>query len=355
MSFASKVVSFYHSAESFRYFDDSTENIHTLPFPFPIPPTIPLFIFLPSSPLTSFPFPQMDEKTSELLKQVRRLEIKTRQLSRSMIAGGYHSAFKGKGMSFSEVREYSLGDDVRAIDWNVSARTQAPHVKVFEEERELSVMLLVDVSPSTVFGSQAGPDDRLQLKREWLAEIAAVLAFSAISNQDKVGALLFTDQVEKFIPPKKGRTHVLRIIRELLVPSPESHGTDLSDAIRHLTNFLKKRSIVFILSDFHQDPSSYLDALALANRKHDVIGIHMYDPLEQQLPNIGLLRVRDPETGQIRMVDTNQPDFRKNYEDSFTSRLTATKDAFKRSGSTFVSINTAESYLQALMRMFSWR
>lgn len=297
----------------------------------------------------------LNEKTTELLQRVRRLEIKTRQLSKSMVAGGYHSAFKGKGMSFSEVREYVIGDDVRSIDWNVSARTRDPHVKVFEEERELSVMLVVDVSASTLFGTAVAPDGRAQLKQEWIAEIAAVLAFSAISNQDKVGALLFTEEVEKFIPPRKGKNHVLRIIRELLAPEVSHHGTNLEDAIRHLTNFLKKRSIVFIISDFQQNPETYQHALNLANRKHDVIGIHVFDPMEQDLPAVGLMKVKDPESGQMTIIDTNQASFRQTYSEAFTQRLAATREVFRKSGATFTSISTSTAYLKALMNMFASR
>ncbi|MDP5169940.1 MAG: DUF58 domain-containing protein [Bacteroidia bacterium] len=299
--------------------------------------------------------PSLTDKTTDLLQRVRRLEIKTRELSRQMFSGGYHSAFKGKGMSFSEVREYSIGDDVRSIDWNVSARTMDPHVKVFEEEREISVMLVVDVSASTVFGTQAGADGRLQLKQEWLAEIGAVLAFSAISNQDKVGAILFTDSVEHFVPPQKGKNHVLRIIRELLEPSAASSGTDIADALRHLSNYLKKRSIVFLLSDFYQDPATYQDALNLARRRHDVIGIHLYDPLEARLPKVGLLRVQDPETGSHRLIDTNEAALREEYERSFQTRLSSTKEAFRRSGADFLSLSVEDSYIQALMKFFSQR
>lgn len=297
----------------------------------------------------------VSDRTTELLRRVRRLEIKTRDLSRQMFSGGYHSAFKGKGMSFSEVREYVFGDDVRSIDWNVTARTRDPHVKVFEEEREISVILLVDVSPSTAFATRPGADGRAQLKQEWLAEIAAVLAFSAISNQDKVGAMLFTDHVEKLVPPKKGKNHVLRIIRELLEPSPSGQGTDLADALRHLTNFLKKRSIVFILSDFYQPAEAYRDALNLARRRHDVIGIHLYDPLEQNLPNVGLLRVRDPETGDERWIDTRSRDLREQVAADFDRRQRDTEDTFRRAGADLLSLSLEESYIQALMQLFQRR
>lgn len=291
----------------------------------------------------------------ELLRRVRHLEIKTRHLSKSMVAGKYYSAFKGKGMSFREVREYVAGDDVRSIDWNVSARTRNPHVKVFEEEREISVMLVVDVSGSTVFGTASAPDGRMQLKQEWMAEIAAVLAFSAISNQDKVGALLFTTEVEQFIPPRKGRNHVLRIIRELLHPEAVHPGTNLERAIRHLTNFLKKRSIVFIISDFQQAPDRYQHALSLANRRHDVVGIHLYDPIEQSLPEVGLIKVCDPETGIVSTLDTHQKSLRDAYTHTFLQRLDATREAFRKSGATFTSIRTDSSYLPALMAMFASR
>ncbi len=298
---------------------------------------------------------QANDKTAELLRRVRRLEIKTREISRQMFSGSYHSTFKGKGMSFSEVREYVIGDDVRTIDWNVSARTQTPHIKVYEEEREISVMLVVDVSSSTRFGTRPGADGRLQLKQEWMAEIAAVLAFSAISNQDKVGAMLFTEEVERFIPPQKGKNHVLRIIRELLEPGTTSDGTNLADALRHLSNFLKKRSIVFILSDFFQDPASYQEALNLARRRHDVIGIHLYDPLETALPKVGLLSVRDPESHETLLIDTNVLAIREAYARSFQSRLVATRECFRRSGADFVSMSLEESYTQAFMRLFSQR
>ena len=299
--------------------------------------------------------PSVPDKTADLLQRVRRLEIKTRELSRQMFSGGYHSAFKGKGMSFSEVREYVFGDDVRSIDWNVSARTQDPQVKVFEEEREISVMLLVDVSASTRFATRAGADGRLQLKQEWLAEIAAVLAFSAISNQDKVGAMLFSGQVEQLIPPNKGKNHVLRIIRELLTPVPGQQATDLADALRHMTNFLKKRSIVFVMSDFLQDPASYQDALSLARRRHDVVGIHLYDPLEAALPEVGLLRVKDPESGHSRVLDTGQEGLRLAYAEGFATRLAATKAAFQRSRADLLSLSLQDSYIPALLRFFAQR
>lgn len=285
--------------------------------------------------------------TAELLKKVRKIEIKTRGLSRHFFTGGYHSAFKGRGMSFSEVRVYQPGDDVRMIDWNVTARTGEPHVKIFEEERELSVVLLVDVSASSFFGTTG------QSKQDILTEICAVLAFSAIANNDKVGVLLFSDRVELFIPPQKGRQHTLRIIRELLNLAPAGRGTDLAGALQYARNVLRKRSVCFILSDFIT--GQYEAPLRVFARRHDCVGLHCWDPRERQLPDVGLLRVADAETGTMTWVDTTDPAFRRQYSRLFEKRVAETEDLFRRAGADFLSIPTTESYVQALIRFFEQR
>ncbi|MEL6251047.1 MAG: DUF58 domain-containing protein [Bacteroidota bacterium] len=295
------------------------------------------------------------DRTTELLKKVRKIELKTRDLSNQIFSGGYHSAFKGRGMSFSEVRAYEYGDDVRNIDWNVTARMKQPHVKVFEEEREITVMLLIDISPSTFFGTQLNRDGEPKMKEELMAEIAAVLAFSAINNNDKVGAILFTDRIEKFVPPKKGKNHILRIIREMIDTRPEGKGTDLAEVLRYLTNMLKKRSIVFVLSDYMNQGPDYKDALSIARRRHDVVGLHIYDDHEVELPNMGLVRVQDAESGKHAWIDTAQESTRKSYADWYQNNLERTKNIFLRSGADFSSINTRESYIQALMTLFSKR
>ncbi len=285
--------------------------------------------------------------TTELLKKVRKVEIKTRGLSRHLFTGGYHSAFKGRGMSFSEVRVYQPGDDVRAIDWNVTARTGEPHIKIFEEERELTVMLLVDLSRSAFWGSGD------QLKKDLMTEICAVLAFSAISNNDKVGLLLFTDRVERFIPPQKGRQHTLRIIRELLHLEPAGRGTDLAATLQYTRNVLRKRSVCFILSDFIAP--DFEQALRILARRHDCIGLHCWDPRERALPDVGLLRVADSETGDQGWVDTTDPVFRRAYTQRFDERLRANHEIFNRAGADFLSISGADSYTQALLRFFEQR
>jgi uncharacterized protein (DUF58 family) len=295
------------------------------------------------------------DRTAELLKKVRKIEIKTRGLSDQLFSGGYLSAFKGRGMSFSEVRAYQYGDDVRSIDWNVTARLDEPHIKIFEEEREMTVMLLVDVSPSTMFGTQKNADDVPQLKQDVIAEICAVLAFSAINNNDKVGVMMFTDRTEKFISPKKGKNHILRIIRELIHPEPKGTGTDLADALRHLTNMLKKRSIVFVISDFMNTGPDYKDALSIAKRRHDVVGLHIFDERERNLPNMGLVRVLDAESRQTAWLDTAQPATRQAYESWYRSNLDRTQEIFRKAGADFVSINTRQSYIQALLSLFSQR
>ncbi|MCB0629361.1 MAG: DUF58 domain-containing protein [Saprospiraceae bacterium] len=286
-------------------------------------------------------------ETSELLKKVRKIEIKTKGLSKHIFSGEYHSAFKGRGMSFSEVRNYQYGDDVRSIDWNVTARTGDPHVKIFEEERELTVMLLIDMSRSSFFGTVN------QLKNEILTEICAVLAFSAIQNNDKVGVIFFSDHVEKFIPPKKGRQHTLRIIRELINFEPDGHGTDMRSTLEYFNNVVKKRSICFLLSDFLTE--NYEAPLRIIARKHDLIGIHLVDPREEELPNIGLIRAMDAESGQMRWIDTTSRRIRAEYAQWYLDHMQYFKRVFLRSGADTVTIRTNESYVNALMRFFQRR
>ncbi|MCB0756194.1 MAG: DUF58 domain-containing protein [Flavobacteriales bacterium] len=286
-------------------------------------------------------------ETSELLKRVRKIEIKTRGLSNQIFSGQYHSAFKGRGMAFSEVREYQMGDDIRTIDWNVTARTGSPYVKVFEEERELTVMLLVDVSGSGDFGS------KVMLKRQLMTEICAVLSFSAIQNNDKVGIIFFSDRIEKFIPPKKGKSHILRIIRELIDFTPEHKGTDLSEALRYLTNVVKKRSIAFLLTDFMD--KGYTDALKLANKKHDLVAIRIYDQLEQEIPNVGLLPMTDTETGEMIWVDTSKKDVRTKLRAESLRFEAELKDTLVKSGVDMAEIRTDHSYVKPLLNLFKRR
>lgn len=295
------------------------------------------------------------DRTAELLKKVRKIEIKTRGLSNQMFSGSYHSAFKGRGMSFSEVRSYQYGDDVRNIDWNVTAKYQDPYIKVFEEEREISMILLVDVSPSTLFGTQVNRDQVAQMKQDVMAEISAVLSFSAANNNDKIGAILFTDRIESFIPPKKGRNHILRVIRELIGVKPEGKGTDLAEVLRYLTNMLKKRSIVFVLSDFMNTGTAYKDALSIARRRHDVVGLHVFDDREKALPNMGLVRANDAETGEQIWLDTASSKTRNAYAKWYRDNLEQTRQTFLRSGADFTSINIKDSYISALMNLFSMR
>lgn len=285
--------------------------------------------------------------TKELLKKVRKIEIKTKGLSNHIFSGEYHSAFKGRGMSFSEVREYQYGDDVRAIDWNVTARFNHPYVKIFEEERELTVMLLVDVSRSSAFGSVE------QIKRNMITEISAVLAFSAINNNDKVGMILFSDQVELFVPPKKGRFHILRLIRELIDFQPQHKGTDIGAAITFFNQVIKKRSIAFVLSDFMD--TGYADALSLSARRHDMVGIQVYDQRDQSLPNVGLMEVYDAETGQTTWLDTSRKKVRLAYEQQFRTYDKYLQEAFLRCGKDQVRIGTHQSYVRALMQLFKKR
>ena len=286
-------------------------------------------------------------ETKDLLKKVRKIEIKTRGLSRQIFAGEYHSAFKGRGMTFSEVREYQYGDDVRSIDWNVTARFNHPYVKVFEEERELTVMLLIDVSGSGDFGTEA------QMKHSLITEIAALLSFSAIENNDKIGVILFTDRIEKFIPPQKGRKHILRIIRELLECNPEGRGTDISESLRFLTNAIKKRCTAFLISDFRD--KGYARSLQIANNKHDVAALHVYDRRETLLPAVGLLRVLDAESGEERWIDTSRSRVRENYAMKWESHLDIMKEIFTRAGVDSVSVRTGEDFVKPLIRLFKQR
>ncbi len=286
-------------------------------------------------------------ETKDLLKKVRKIEIKTRRLSDHIFGGEYHSTFKGRGMTFSEVRQYQFGDDVRAIDWNVTARQNEPYVKVFEEERELTLMMVVDVSGSGLFGTVS------QFKKEVLTEITATLAFSALQNNDKVGLLLFSDQVELFIPPKKGKSHVLRIIRELLEFSPKSQKTDVAFALKYLGNVLKKKAIVFVLSDFISE--DYLQSLRIVGKKHDLTGIRIYDPAEEKIPNIGLVPMEDSETGKVRLVATQSKSVRQSYERYQKQRQDYFAESFKKAGCGRIDYQVDESYVKKLLGYFKQR
>ncbi len=285
--------------------------------------------------------------TQELLKKVRRIEIKTRRLSNHIFSGEYHSSFKGRGMAFSEVRKYAAGDDIRAIDWNVSAKLNEPYIKVFEEERELTLMLLVDVSGSGDFGTQ------VQLKREMITEICATLAFSAIQNNDKVGVIFFSDRVEKFIPPAKGKTHTLRIIRELIDFQPQSRKTNIAEALRFFTSFQKRRAIAFVLSDFRD--LNYRDALQIMARKHDVTGIQIFDERERELPALGIIPMKDPETGQIAWVNTSSAKIQQRVRQRFAQHQKYFVQSFTKSGAGQLSINVNESYAKQLLGYFKKR
>ena len=285
---------------------------------------------------------------NELLKKVRRIEIKTRGLSQNIFAGEYHSAFKGRGMTFSEVREYQYGVDIRDIDWNVTARHNHPYVKVYEEERELTVMLLVDVSGSRLFGA-VGDE-----KREMIAEIAATLAFSAIQNNDKIGVIFFSDKIEKFIPPKKGKKHILFIIRELIDFTPDDTGTDIGMVLRYFSDALKKRCTTFLISDFI-DQQDYYKALSIAANRHDVYGIQVYDKRDSQLPDVGLMRVSDLETGKELWVDTSSKKVRNEYGRWWYERQQIMSDTLKRCGVNYASVATDEDYVAALMGLFKRR
>ncbi|MBR3951171.1 MAG: DUF58 domain-containing protein [Bacteroidaceae bacterium] len=287
-------------------------------------------------------------ENSELLKKVRHIEIKTRGLSRNIFAGQYHSAFKGRGMAFSEVREYQYGDDVRDIDWNVTARHNKPYIKVFEEERELTVMLLVDMSASRNFGAVGN------MKRDMMIEIAATLAFSAIQNNDKIGVLFFTDKIEKFIPPKKGKKHILYIIRELIGFEAEGSGTDLKLALEYATNVIKRRCTAFLISDFIATPS-YNDAMLIANRRHDVVALQVYDKRETELPDVGLMKMRDVERGTEEWIDTSSARVRKAYAEWWQKRQSSALEICRRNGVDITSVATDEDYVVALMNLFKKR
>lgn len=289
----------------------------------------------------------MEVEAVELLKKVRKIEIKTKGLSRHIFAGEYHSAFKGRGMAFSEVREYQYGDDIRTIDWNVTARFHHPYVKIFEEERELTVILLIDVSGSRNFGTLT------QLKRNMITEISAVLAFSAIQNNDKIGVILFSEQVEKFIPPKKGRQHILRIIRELIDYQPVYQGTAIAEVLRYFTNAIKKRSIAFLISDFIDD--GYEEALRIANKRHDLIALNIYDRRETELPRVGMVRLKDAETGRMIWADTGSARIRERYAGWWKQEQEKFLGLMTRMGLDSVSIRTDKDYVKPLMNLFKRR
>ncbi len=285
--------------------------------------------------------------TKELLKKVRKIEIKTRRLSDHIFGGEYHSTFKGRGMTFSEVRQYQFGDDVRSIDWNVTARYNEPYVKVFEEERELTMMLMVDVSGSELFGTEQ------QFKNEVVTEIAATLAFSATQNNDKIGLILFSDQVELFIPPKKGRSHVLRIIRELIEFKPQSKQTNLAEALKFLSNVMKKKAIVFVLSDFITD--DYHQTMKIVSGKHDVTGIRVYDKREEDIPNLGMVQMQDEETGELMLVNTSSKKVRLNYGKFYQEKVNYYKESFTKSGAGTINCRIDESYVKKLLGYFKRR
>lgn len=287
-------------------------------------------------------------ETSELLKRVRKIEIKTRGLSSNIFAGQYHTAFKGRGMAFSEVREYQYGDDIRNLDWNVTARFNHPYVKVFEEEREMTVMLLIDVSGSREFGTSH------QLKQHIMAEIAATLAYSAIQNNDKIGVIFFSDKLEKFIPPQKGRKHILYIIRELIEFQPQQKGTNLSEALKYLTSVIKKRCTAFVISDFIDEKDFQTD-LTIANRKHDLVAIQLYDKRETQLPSVGLMTVVDAENGSEWQVDTSSNYVRKAFQTWWSDRQARLQDNFRKSKVDSISISTEDDYVKALINLFNLR
>jgi uncharacterized protein (DUF58 family) len=286
-------------------------------------------------------------EASELIKKVRKIEIKTRGLTQHIFAGQYHSAFKGKGMTFSEVREYQYGDDIRNVDWNVTARFNHPYSKIYEEERELTVMLMVDVSGSRDFGT------RHQMKRNMITEIAAVLAFSAIQNNDKVGVILFSDRVEKFIPPKKGRPHILRIIRELIDFNPESRTTNLTEPLRYLTNAIKRRSIAFLISDFMG--GDFEESIRIARKKHDIVSVWVYDNRETELPAVGLIKLMDAETREEKWVDTSSRYLREAYRNAWKRKQEELNELFKKAGVDYVSVATDQDYVRPLISLFKHR
>ena len=288
-------------------------------------------------------------EASDLLKKVRKIEIKTRGLSRNIFAGEYHSAFKGRGMAFSEVREYQFGDDIRNIDWNVTARYNTPFIKVFEEERELTVMLLIDVSGSREFGTFE------KMKKNVITELSAVLSFSAIQNNDKIGVIFFSNTIEKFIPPKKGKSHILRIIRELIDFHPQEKGTDITAAIRYLTNVIKKRCTAFLISDFMDESKELEMALSIANNKHDIVALKIYDERETNLPSIGMIKLKDAENGKYIWVDSSSRKTRKIYSDWWINHSGELDRMFKKCGVDYASINTSEDYVKSLMNLFKKR
>jgi len=285
--------------------------------------------------------------TKELLKKVRKIEIKTKRLSNHIFSGEYHSSFKGRGMTFSEVRQYQYGDDIRNIDWNVTARYNEAHVKVFEEERELTMVLMVDISGSESFGSKN------QFKKDIVTEIAATMAFSATQNNDKIGLILFSDTVELYIPPKKGRSHVLRIIRELIEFEPKSNKTDIAQALKFLSGTQKKKAIIFMISDFMSD--SYEHTLKIASKKHDITGVRVYDIREERIPNLGMVPMLDAETGKIQLVDTGSKTVRMNYEKHYQDKLNYFKDTFRKSGAGIVNTRVDENYVTKLLGYFKSR
>ena len=289
----------------------------------------------------------MGMDTKELLKKVRKIEIKTRRLSDHIFGGEYHSTFKGRGMTFSEVRKYQYGDDVRNIDWNVTARYNEPHIKIFEEERELTMMLMVDVSGSELFGTEE------QFKNEIVTEIAATLAFSATQNNDKIGLILFSDTIELYIPPKKGRSHVLRIIRELIEFKPKSKQTNIAEALKFLSNVMKKKAIVFLLSDFIAD--DYNQTLKIAAKKHDLTGIRVYDKSEEAIPNLGMVQMQDAETGENMLINTSSKSVRQNYSKFYNDKVIYFKDSFTKSGAGTLDCRVDESYVKKLLGYFKRR
>ncbi|HZH86400.1 MAG TPA: DUF58 domain-containing protein [Brumimicrobium sp.] len=287
-------------------------------------------------------------ETKELLEKVREIELKTRGLTKQVFSGEYHSAFKGRGMTFSEVKNYQYGDDVRNIDWNVTARFNEPFIKVFEEERELSVFLVLDISGSNDFGTQ------LKSKKELMLEVAAVLAFSAVTNNDKVGAIFVSDNVEKYIPPKKGRSHALMILRELIIFKPKSKETNLNEGLRFFRNVVKKRSICFLISDFY-DENDFFEGLKIANSKHDMVALRLYDPAEKTLPRFGLVKMYDAEKGVVRWVNTNSKRVRENYENRYLEVEKELNETFRRSGVDYAALSTEGKYLAELNKLFLTR
>ena len=285
--------------------------------------------------------------TKELLKKVRKIEIKTKRLSNHIFSGEYHSSFRGREMTFSEVRQYQYGDDIRNIDWNVTARYNEAHVKVFEEERELTMVLMVDISGSESFGSKS------QFKKDIVTEIAATMAFSATQNNDKIGLILFSDNIELYIPPKKGRSHVLRIIRELIEFEPKSQKTDIAQALKFLSGTQKKKAIIFMISDFMSE--NYEHTLKIASKKHDITGIRVYDIREEKIPNLGMVSMLDAETGKVQLIDTGSKTVRMNYEKHYQDRLNYFKDVFRKSGAGVVNTRVDESYVTKLLGYFKSR